>query len=273
MFSIITPSFNQGAYLEDTIVSVISQDYKNFEYIVIDGGSTDESFEIIKKYRKNLKYWISEKDKGQTHAINKGLKIAKGKIINWLNSDDTLCPFALKHISNCYNDNKDAGIFYGDFGIIDSKGNYLFEKKTSPYLFQSLLYGRQLSCQPAVFFTKQVLTNIGYLDENLNFCMDQDFWIRAGFNKVKFKQIKEVLAKARIHKNSKTSRLQKELHNEHKKILHKYKKIPFPIDSFNGEIYYILLNRIWRFFNYINKVVSRKDLSLLRVTLFSRKVR
>ena len=101
-FSIITPSFNQGRYIEETILSIINQSYKNFELIIIDGGSTDDSVEVIKKYSSKIKFWLSEKDEGQAHAISKGLKYCEGDVINWINSDDSLIPDALEKLEQYF---------------------------------------------------------------------------------------------------------------------------------------------------------------------------
>jgi glycosyltransferase involved in cell wall biosynthesis len=125
--TIITPSFNQGKYIERTIQSVLSQDYPNLEYIIIDGGSTDQTVDIIKKYERHLKYWVSEKDNGQSHAINKGLKYATGDIINWLNSDDYLEPQALNVIAESFN--SDIDIFCGYANLIYDKN--IIKKQTS----------------------------------------------------------------------------------------------------------------------------------------------
>ena len=108
--TIITPSFNQGNYLEQTIDSVLSQNYSNLEYIIIDGGSADNSVDIIKKYEKHLAYWVSEKDKGQTNAINKGLKIATGDIVNWLNSDDYYEPDALHKVADAFDEKNECSM-------------------------------------------------------------------------------------------------------------------------------------------------------------------
>src|ERR1035437_4288596 len=123
--SVITPSFNQGKYLESTIKSVLEQDYPNLEYIVIDGGSEDNSVEIIKKYEKHLAYWESVKDKGQSHAINKGFAIATGEILAWLNSDDTYEQNAIYNIAEWFRKYPELDFIYGDVNIIDEKGAVL----------------------------------------------------------------------------------------------------------------------------------------------------
>src|SRR5512134_129792 len=120
--SIVTPSFNQGKYLERTIRSVIEQDYPNLEYIIIDGGSTDESVEIIRKYEKHLAYWVSEPDRGQSHAINKGFDRATGEIFGWLNSDDWYVPGALKAVAEAFAANPEAGAVVGAGEMVDEEG-------------------------------------------------------------------------------------------------------------------------------------------------------
>ncbi len=149
--SIVPSSYNQGQFLEETVLSVLNQNYPNLEHIIIDGGSTDNSVDIIKKYEDQLAYWVSEKDKGQTHAINKGFKHSNGEILNWLNSDDLLAPGALHVIAEEFSKNPRVDFFFGDFTIIDKEGRVIFSRKSPPYCFYTLFYGRQLSSQPAVF--------------------------------------------------------------------------------------------------------------------------
>ena len=265
--SIITPSFNQGRFLEGTIISVLDQGYANIEFIIIDGGSSDNSVNIIKKYAKHISYWVSENDRGQAHAINKGLKRATGEIVNWLNSDDLLAPYALHTIAKAFGKSQESDFYYGDFSIIDGAGREMFARKNASYCKYSLLYGRQLSCQPAVFFKRQLLEKIGYLDENLSFCMDQEFWARAAVEGTKFCQIKNNLAKTRFHGDSKTSRLQKDLHEEHKAIVRKYKKLLFKEGTAKEDFYYTFLNRTWRTINAINRLIYRGDRTFLEVSI------
>jgi len=270
--SIITPSYNQGQFLEETILSVLSQDYPNLEYIIVDGGSSDNSVSIIKKYEHHLSYWVSENDNGQAHAINKGLKRATGKIVNWLNSDDLLAPSALHIVGKAFRKNQESDFYYGDFSIVDSAGCEMFTRKNAPYCRYSLLYGRQLSCQPAVFFKRQLLDKVGYLDENLSFCMDQEFWARAAKDGHKFCQIKNNLAKTRFHSDTKTSMLQKDLYEEHKAIIRKYKKWGFKEGTIKEDLYYSFLNRAWRAVNAVSRLIYRGDRTFLAASISSKRI-
>lgn len=177
--SIITPSFNQGEFLETTIKSVLDQNYPNLEYIIIDGGSTDNSVDIIKKYERHLAYWISEKDKGQTDAINKGFKRATGEIIAWLNSDDYYFPGALNLIAEMYQSNPKAGLYIGNGTVADRNGKKI-RRYSHDIIFdyETLLKGSNYILQPSTFINSKALTEVGYLDDSLHFAMDLEYWIR-----------------------------------------------------------------------------------------------
>lgn len=262
--SIITPSYNQGQFLEETILSVLNQNYSNLEYIIIDGGSTDNSVDIIKKHEGRLAYWISEKDRGQAHAINKGFKRATGEVVNWLNSDDLLEQGALEILAKEIEKVPTSDFYFGDFSVINSEGIKLFSRKSGPYKFNTLFWGRQLSSQPAVFFRRKLLENIGYLDESLNFCMDTEFWIRAASNGAKFHQIKSTLGIARMHSDAKTTRLQQVLHDEHKIVVGRYNSFNLFKKHSNAEnLYYTLMNRFWRLVAAVNRLVFRQDVSFM----------
>lgn len=204
--TIVTPSYNQGRYLEQTILSVLDQNYPNLEYMVIDGGSTDDSVEIIKKYEKHLAYWVSEKDKGQSDAINKGLKRFTGDIFNWLNSDDYLEKDALFKIAEAFNRHPQARAFC--FTLSHLKGNVKipFNRLNNP--------SDPLQCfcdpvinQPSTFYHKEAIDYFGSLNVCLHYCMDYEWWLkflfRFGVEAVYAKD--EKVAVFRIHEESKTS--------------------------------------------------------------------
>ena len=204
--SIITPSYNQGHFIEKTILSVINQEYPDFEYIIIDGNSTDETINIIKKYENNIDYWISEADTGQTHAINKGLKKANGDIITYINSDDVYVKGAFHKVVKFFDENPGVGIVYGDVQIIDQHSRVLRNRKEIAFdlLMAKLIGFGILIPQPATFWRKEVTEKIGLFDETNNFTMDQDYWYRAS-KYFKIKHIPEILAQFRIHEQSKTN--------------------------------------------------------------------
>ena len=216
--SIITPSFNQGQYIEQTIDSVLSQNYPNLEYIIIDGGSTDNTVEIIKKYEKYLKYWVSEPDKGQSHAINKGFKMATGDIIAWLNSDDYYLPEAFEFVAKKFEQNPNIDIIYGDvINFTDKKELYYKVKE-----FESLDFLSRISIhQPGVFWRRKLLDEVGLLDETLHYAMDYDLWMRLFFN-YKSMKINKPFAKFRMHENSKTSANPPEMYLDYRKVISRF---------------------------------------------------
>lgn len=182
-FSIITPSFNQGKFIEQTIQSVLSQNCPNLEYIVMDGGSTDETISILKKYEGKLK-WFSEKDKGQSDAINKGLQMATGDIVAWINSDDYYLPGTLANITELFERNKNIQWLTGDYIVVDEKGKEIHAfvrgyKKLVSYIssFAALSFANYIN-QPSTFWRKELLERTGYVNESYRYCMDYDLWLR-----------------------------------------------------------------------------------------------
>lgn len=200
--SIITPSFNQGRYLEQSIISILDQDYPNLEYIVIDGGSTDNSQEIISNYEDKLDYWVSEPDLGQTDAINKGLTKSTGDIINWINSDDILLPGALMEVAKAFMFNENVALVHGGVILFDDKGKYEID-----FGYQDLNVERYLSGmafpQPAGFFAKSVIEKVGFLDRNLHYGMDYDLYARLSLTGHSTR-IDHIIAKYRLHDSSKS---------------------------------------------------------------------
>lgn len=199
--SIITPSFNQASYLREAMESVLNQDYDDFEYIVIDGGSSDGSAAIIKEYDSRLAYWVSEPDKGQTDAIKKGLQYARGEIIHWVNSDDVLLPGALQHVSNIFLD-ASVEVYLGQTILFGQGAERLSE---TPFESTTQVFNKAKIEQPSAFFRRSVYEQIP-LNETLHYAMDLDFWMRyllsAGFGRVY--QDKIALIKFREHEQSKS---------------------------------------------------------------------
>ena len=178
LISVVTPSFNQAAFIEDTLRSVLAQDYANTEYLVIDGGSTDGSVEIIRRYASRISYWVSEKDRGQSHAINKGFARARGDVLAWLNSDDTYLPGTLSSVARCFAERPDVDLVYGDYIYIDPEGRTLFRRRLFDSMsYETLLYHDYLG-QPAVFFRRSLLDKVGPVDEQLYYHMDWDLFLR-----------------------------------------------------------------------------------------------
>lgn len=177
--SIITPSFNQGEFIEETILSIINQEYKNIEYILIDGGSTDKTMEIVEKYRDKIDIVIHERDKGQSDAINKGFRLATGELVGWINSDDILYPDCVSSIVDLYKKNKEGVIFYCQkLDLIDRKSDVIgiIEKRIPDK--NHLIYVNYDVIQQGSFYRKETVKNVGYLDEKIHYCMDLDLWLR-----------------------------------------------------------------------------------------------
>lgn len=224
--SIITPSFNQGKFIEETIRSVLSQGYPNLEYIVIDGGSTDDSIKIIKKYEDKLAFWISKKDKGQADAINKGLSHATGSLLNWLNSDDILLPGSLKLVAQAHLEHPDA-IIAGDVKNFDEKGKLAiirqrglskdnFAKSWMQVWEQKISYH-----QPGIFFPKKAWDLCGPLDISFRYCFDSDLMFRL-LRHLDVYYLEEVIAGFRLHPSSKTVSQGHEFELESDRVLRKY---------------------------------------------------
>lgn len=213
--SIITPSFNQGKFIEKSILSVLNQNYPNLEYIIIDGGSTDDTLSIIKKYEKYISYWVSEKDRGQSEAINKGFNVATGEIIAWLNSDDLYCNNVLEEISKVFTQHTDVDIVYGDVINFSESGKESYVRNQ----FELYDFFSRVSIhQPSVFWRRKIMDEVGLLNENLHYCMDYDFWMRLFLN-YKSLKIDMVLSRFREHGQSKTNSNPLSLYNEYQNII------------------------------------------------------
>ncbi|QNF32330.1 glycosyltransferase [Adhaeribacter swui] len=179
LVSIITPSYNQGSYIEETILSVINQTYKNIQYIVVDGGSSDNTMEIVNKYKDKIDIIIHEKDNGQSEAINKGFKLSKGELVGWINSDDLLYPECVEKIVELYHSKPNGSIYYNAYGkMIDGKGDTIKEYCIIIPNKDYLLNHDYRVSQPGSFYNKAMLKKVNYLDESIHYCMDLDLWLR-----------------------------------------------------------------------------------------------
>ena len=206
--SIVTPSFNQGKYIEQTILSVLNQNYPNLEYIIMDGGSTDETVAIIKKYESRITYWESEKDRGQTDAINKGFTKCTGDIFNWINSDDYYEACALLAIGNLFKDNPAANVVCGKEWSFDDttpnektlNGGSIIEKD----VFETIRIG--IIDQPCTFFRSNKIVDFFPLEKSLRFAMDRQLWslYLLKYGQQNILQTNEVLTNFRLHGQSKS---------------------------------------------------------------------
>ncbi|MFN3331743.1 MAG: glycosyltransferase family 2 protein [Caldilinea sp.] len=202
LISIVTPSFNQGNFIEDTIRSVLEQDYPNVEHIVIDGGSTDNTLEILHRYDGRIR-WLSEPDEGQADAINKGLQMANGQILAYLNSDDSYLPGALKIVAESFATHPEVGLVYGDCYAVDQQGQQFGLIKGRPFHVQRMIMRGEFVPQQAAFWSRRAMELVGVFDFSLHFCMDHDFFIRIG-QRFPALYIAQPLANFRFHADSKT---------------------------------------------------------------------
>lgn len=200
--SIITVSFNQGRFIRQNIESVLCQKYPNFEHIIIDGGSTDNTVSVLKEYL-HLN-WISEKDRGQSDGLNKGFRKATGDVVVWINSDDMLAPGALNVINDFFSKNPDKYLLTGRQVIIDGEGKQLRVLKAKPFTYDHLLNERSSVMQNSTVFRRSVLLDVGYLDESYHYTMDHELFVRI-VRKYKSYAIDSDLACFRVWEDSKTS--------------------------------------------------------------------
>lgn len=199
--TIVTPSLNQAEFLEQTIQSVLDQNYEPLEFIIIDGGSTDGSVDVIRRYQGHLAYWISEKDRGQSHAINKGLKMASGEVISWLNSDDLYLPHTLHTVADYFRRN-DSALIHGQTILFGAGFKERVNGAEQKDLRVRYLAGIPFP-QPSSFFRRRVLLEVGFLDETLHYGMDYDLFVRVALN-YQLLSVEDIFTKYRLHGDSKS---------------------------------------------------------------------
>jgi glycosyltransferase involved in cell wall biosynthesis len=291
--SIVTPSFNQGQFIEETIRSVLLQGYPDMEYIIIDGGSKDDSMDIIKKYEQWLAYWISESDRGQTEAINKGFRKATGRIYAFINSDDYYEINAFKTVAQKYHDNMDIHLVVGECNCFDRHGTSdIFKPRWPDNASHFLKPFSSTFAQPAAFWTSHIYREVDGFDESFNYCFDQEFYMKLALHCVTPKIINSCLAYFRNHDNSKSMSQKVIFYVETKQLINKHahefnlsnnikKKMLKKID---GEVEYFNVFKTWKrrgsFFGFIaflyliarypNKIFERHVLGLLRRLVFNK---
>ena len=226
--SIVTPSYNQGAFIEQTIQSVLDQGYPNLEYIVIDGGSTDMTIEVIRKYEKHLAYWTSEKDRGAADAIAKGFDRASGDILGWLNSDDLFVPGALHAVAEVMS-RPDVDVAFGNAYWIDSEGKIIGERRQTPFSRKGYLYGESMLMQPATLWKRDIYLKCGGIDRSFRFAFDTDLFFRFVIHGARFKHVNKCLASYRIHSTSKSTNDETICRQDLERIRQTY--LPFPYNS------------------------------------------
>lgn len=269
--TIVTPSFNQGKYIEETIRSVLLQNYPNLEYIIIDGGSTDETVDIIKKYQPWISYWISESDRGQSHAINKGVEKCTGDIFNWLNSDDYYNPNTFFEVATSFLNNPSATVISGKERHLQLDGSTSIHNGT--FIMDTALHAIEFveMAQPSTFFRADCFKRVGPVAEDLHYIMDGEFWVRylLLYGQESFYKTEKSLVNFRLHNDSKTVQSAVVYHFlfERSSIivdLQRYVCLPAEIVNYwIDEVYHTPtiypLNRQWKF---NESFVSKRDVKL-----------
>ncbi len=218
LVSVLTPSLNQGEYLEDAIRSVRAQDYGRIEHVVVDGGSTDDTLEILARYPEVR--WISEPDDGQADALNKGFRIATGDIFGWLNADDVYLPGAVSCAVAALA-GSDAGLVYGGWRKLDDSGALGDTIRALPFDLEELRDGRNVIAQPTAFFTRRALEVTGGFDPEFHYAMDYDLWLKIA-TRFPVQRLDTVMAGFRFHAESKTSSQQDRFFPEVRRISRKH---------------------------------------------------
>jgi glycosyltransferase involved in cell wall biosynthesis len=223
--SIVTPSFNQGAFIERTLQSVAEQSGADIEHVVFDGGSRDQTVDILKRWTGRVR-WTSAPDKGQTDAVNKGIRATDGQIIGWLNSDDVYYPDTVQAVVDYFESHPDVDVVYGKADHIDLEDRPFEEYPTTDWDFERLMQTCFI-CQPALFMRRRVIDRLGVLDESLNYCMDYEYWLRLGQAGVRFGYLERKLAGSRLYADNKTLGARVKVHAEiNRMFVKRFGKVP-----------------------------------------------
>lgn len=241
LLSIVIPSFNQVLYLEECLQSVLGQPYPKLEVIVMDGGSTDGSADLLRRYSGMLTYWTSEKDRGQADAVNRGWARAGGEVLGWLNSDDRYRPDALPQVADGYMRNPKAAMLYGDVAEIRADGAQAGSKDMSGFGIRSLLLGKNMG-QPAVFITRKAFAALGGLEESLHYALDFEFFLRvwSAFPAADFIYLPGLLADSRLWERTKSSAHADQFGAEYRNVLDRFfarRDLPPEIRSLRRQAY------------------------------------
>jgi len=255
--SIVTPSYNQGQFIEETIRSVLLQGYPDLEYIIMDGGSTDQSVSIIERYEDFLTYWVSKPDGGQSRAIVKAFDMATGDIVAWLNSDDIYLPGTLQKISGAYSVDPSVEWWIGNTLMVDQQNHVVKRWYARPTDLQKLLYSGMTAAQPSTFWRYDKYLEYGRLDADMQFCFDYDLNIRFA-QKTSPTRIDAFLSAFRFHPESKTCTLASIRHEEDQQVWQRYgRQSGCYWHAFVMTVYHKLLGYIWyssrRFFDSSNQ--------------------
>jgi glycosyltransferase involved in cell wall biosynthesis len=224
--SIVTPSFNQALFLEATIQSVLHQNYPNLEYIIIDGGSTDGSVDIIRRYAGQLAYWVSESDRGQADAINKGFAVARGSLLGWLNSDDLLLPGALQQLASAHALTPDALLAGDIINFMDGSRRGWLTHQHSLTAENFIAFWKTMGNwhQPGLYFPASLFNQIGFLDTSLHYAFDREFFSRALLNGISVEYLNKPVAAFRLHTTSKTVSTGAKWHDEQYEVARRFYK-------------------------------------------------
>jgi glycosyltransferase involved in cell wall biosynthesis len=220
LVTVVTPSFNQGRFIRATIESVLNQDYPRIEYLVMDGGSTDETVSILREYSGRIR-WVSEPDRGQAHAINKGWRQSSGSIVAYLNSDDVYLPGAIARGVAALDAHPEAAAVYGEGYHVDEAGVILERYPTEPFDADRLREACYI-CQPTVFLRRDCVERVGYLDESLRYCMDYDLWIRLARTGKVMRYTPHYFASTRLHADAKTLDQRRPAHAEILRVIYRH---------------------------------------------------